>query len=131
MAMAEDGLFEDLPEQRAGGPREIGGRPRLRVPVRDQVELRAVDLESLVAADHPVRVIWAYVEQLDLSELEMRIKAREGHPGHPPIAPRLLVALWLYATSEGWAAHGHWRGCARAMMRFVGWPEGSASTRTR
>jgi len=111
MAMAEDGLFEDLPEQRAGGPREIGGRPRLRVPVRDQVELRAVDLESLVAADHPVRVIWAYVEQLDLSELEMRIKAREGHPGHPPIAPRLLVALWLYATSEG-------VGSARALARL-------------
>ena len=90
---------------------ESGGRPRLREPVRDQVELRVVDLDSLVGADHPVRVIWAYVERLDLSALEARIKAREGRPGHPPIAPRLLLALWLYATCEG-------VGSARALERL-------------
>jgi transposase len=33
--------------------------------------------------------------------LEARIKAREGVAGHPAITPRLLLALWLYATSEG------------------------------
>jgi transposase len=38
---------------------------------------------------------------LDLRELEDGIKAREGVPGHPAITPRLLLALWLYATSEG------------------------------
>ncbi len=87
------------------------GRPRLREPVRDQIELRAVDLDSIIGADHPVRIIWAYVERLDLSALESRIKAREGHPGHPPIAPRLLLALWLYATSDG-------VGSARALERL-------------
>jgi len=46
-------------------------------------------------------VIWGYVETLDLSELEDRIKAREHRPGHPPAAPRLLLGLWLYATSKG------------------------------
>jgi transposase len=99
--MAREGLFEDLPEMSAPKVAESGGRPRLREPVRDQIELRAVDLDSIIGADHPVRLIWAYVERLDLSALEARIKAREGHPGHPPIAPRLLLALWLYATSEG------------------------------
>jgi transposase len=56
-------------------------------------------------------LIWAYVEQLDLRELEDAIKAREGTPGHPAITPRLLLALWLYATSEG-------VGSARALARL-------------
>src|SRR5258708_37449114 len=49
---------------------------------------------------HPARLIWAYVLRLDLRELEKLIKAREGVPGHPAITPRLLLGLWLYATSE-------------------------------
>jgi transposase len=80
-------------------------------PERDQIELRAVDIDSLIGQDHPVRVIWAYVEGLDLSALEDRIKARDNTPGHPAISPRLMVALWLYATSEG-------VGSARALARL-------------
>ena len=38
---------------------------------------------------------------LDLSPLLDRIRAVEGHPGAPPADPRILVALWLYATLEG------------------------------
>jgi transposase len=100
--MGGDELFGELPEQR--GPQVGGapsGAPRLREPKRDQIELRAVDIESLIGEDHPVRVIWSYVEGLDLSELENRIKARGDRPGHPATSPRLLLALWLYATSEG------------------------------
>jgi transposase len=99
--MGQDGLFADLPE--AALPREprAEGKPRLLEPVRDQVEMRVVDLDSLLDDDHPARVIWAYVEKLDLSELEHAIKSREGRPGHPAITPRLLMGLWLYATSQG------------------------------
>src|SRR6202035_1438108 len=100
--MADHGLFGELPEQgepRAGeAPR---GAPRLREPVRDQIELRSVDIDSLIGQDHPARVIWAYVERLDLRILEDAIKAGEGEPAPPPIAPRLMLALWLYATSDG------------------------------
>jgi transposase len=70
-------------------------------PERQEIKLRAVSIDSLIGADHPARLIWAYVLRLDLSELEDRIKARAGVPGHPAISPRLLMALWLYATSEG------------------------------
>ncbi len=109
--MSDDGLFDDLPEAAAKGSAATAGAPRLREPVRDQIELQAVDIDSLIGADHTARVIWAYVEGLDLSDLEAGIGAREGLPGHPAIAPRLLLALWLYATSEG-------VGSARALARL-------------
>ena len=99
--MTRDGLFGELPEQ-AEPKRELGaGAPRMSEPERRKIELRAVSLDSLIGADHPARLMWAYVLRLDLRELEDRIKAREGVPGHPAISPRLLLALWLYATSEG------------------------------
>jgi transposase len=110
--MGGDELFQELPEQ-AKPEADAGpvGAPRLREPQRDQIELRAVDIDSLIGKDHPVRVIWAYVEGLDLSELEDRIRARGDRPGHPAISPRLLLALWLYATSDG-------VGSARALERL-------------
>lgn len=110
--MTSDELFNGLPAQLAPqSAAAAGGAPRLRQPERDQIELRAVDIDSLIGQDHPVRVIWSYVEGLDLSALEDRIKAREHSPGHPSISPRLLMALWLYATSEG-------IGSARALTRL-------------
>lgn len=109
--MGDDGLFDDLPEVFGAGKKDKVGAPRLRQPVRDQIELRAVDLDNLIGADHPARVFWVYVEALDLSVLEDGIMARDGAPGHPPIAPRLMLALWLYATSEG-------VGGARALARL-------------
>src|ERR1700716_4314369 len=112
MMMAGDELFGELPEQaKPQADAEAHGAPRLREPKRDQIELRAVDIESLVGEDHPVRLIWSYVEGIDLSELETRIKARGDRPGHPATSPRLLLALWLYATSEG-------VGSARALARL-------------
>ena len=108
--MPGDELFDHLPEQAV--PQVFdAGRPRLREPVRDQVELRAVDLDRLIGADHPARVIWDYVQKLDLSSLERAVRAREHTPGQAPASPRLLLALWLYATSEG-------VGSARALARL-------------
>jgi transposase len=110
--MAGDELFDELPQQvRSVGADEPRGAPRLREPNRDRIELRPVALESLIGEDHLARVIWAYVIALDLSELENQIKAREGRPGRPRITPQLLLALWLYATSQG-------VGSARALARL-------------
>ena len=109
--MAAEELFGELAASKPQSAMARHGAPRLREPKRDQIELRAVDIESLIGADHAVRVIWAYVEGLDLSELEDRIKARDDRPGHPATSPRLLLALWLYATSEG-------VGSARALERL-------------
>lgn len=111
--MTDGELFRELPEQAKPAQADAAplGAPRLREPNRDQIELRAVDLESLIGEDHTARVIWAYVAGLDLSELEDRIKARDNTPGHPVTSPRLLLALWLYATSDG-------VGSARALERL-------------
>lgn len=108
----EAGLWDELPEQRAP---ETTGRamPRLRRPERRQVELRAVSLEELLPDDHRARLVWAFVEGLDLSPLYEAIKAVDSRPGHPPADPRLLMALWLYATVEG-------IGSARHVARLCG-----------
>lgn len=109
--MGRDTLFENLPQQPAPEPRGHQGAPRLRVPLRNQIELRAVELDALIGEDHPARIIWAYVERLDLRALEEPIKARQGRPGYPPASPRLLLALWLYATCQG-------VGSARALAKL-------------
>jgi hypothetical protein len=93
-------LFEALPEQ-ATPERVGGGLPRLRYAERSQIEWRPVSLDELVADSHYVRLVWRFVEGLDLTMLFETIKAVDGRPGHPPADPRILLALWLYATVKG------------------------------
>ena len=88
------------------------GVARVLRPNRAQLELRASDLESLLPEGHRARIVWAYVEQADLSRLYAGIKAVEGGSGRTPIAPEILFALWLYATVEG-------VGSARAIARLT------------
>jgi transposase len=110
--VAGDKLFEELPEQAiAQAEGALQGTPRLREPNRDQIELRAVDIDSLIGRDHKARVIWTFFERADVSELEDRIRARGEQPGRPAISPRLGLALWAFATSEG-------VGSARALARL-------------
>ena len=98
--MADEHLFEDLPEQKT--PRaERRGAPRLREPERSQLSMQVAALDDLVPEDHSVRAVWSFVEGLDLSALYDVIKARESEPGHPPASPKLMLALWLWATIDG------------------------------
>lgn len=102
-----------IPEPEAKtAPSPAKGKPRLLVPNRAQVELRPVDLESLLPLDHPARAVWEFVESLDLSPLYAKVQAVEGVAGRPAIDPRIYLALWLYATIEG-------IGSARALERLT------------
>src|SRR3954464_15252928 len=96
----EGKLFAGLPEHPAP-ERTYQDKPRLRMAERRQVELRAICLDDLVPTDHRVRMVWTFVEGLDVSALVAAVKAVEGRPGHPPADPRILLALWLYATADG------------------------------
>ncbi len=109
-AAPQTGLFLDLAEPSEAQVREAQakeaqrckqGAPRLRQPNRQQVELRASDLESLLPEDHRARLVWGYVERQDLSALIEAVKARGRQAGRAAIDPRILFALWLYATLDG------------------------------
>ena len=107
---AEPSLFADLAAPSAeqvaqAQAKELAkrgsGSVRLLEPNRLQVELRASNLESLLSEDHRARLVWGYVALQDLGKLIEAIKARGSNAGRAAIDPRVLFALWLYATLEG------------------------------
>jgi transposase len=107
---AETGLFDDLAQPSAAQVQQAQakaasqrgqGSPRLLQPNRKQIEMRASDLESLLGEDHRARLIWGYVVHQDLSKLFEAVKARGSNAGRAAIDPRILFALWLYATLDG------------------------------
>ena len=79
---------------------------------RRQMRWEAMDLESLIAADHPARTIWELSGRFDLSRFEKEQKTREGQAGRPCWSARLLVSLWVYSYTLGVAS-------ARAIERMM------------
>ena len=78
--------------------------PRMRSPDRSQVDPNPKAIDDLIPPEHEARLVWELVQDLNMSALYDQIKAVEGHAGRPPIDPRELTALWLYATIEGIAS---------------------------
>ena len=74
---------------------------RLRYAVRDQMALRAESLDQLLPPNHPVRGIWQYVCDRDLSAFLDVVAAVAGQAGAPAFDPRILITLWLQATLDG------------------------------
>jgi transposase len=81
--------------------RETKPAVRLRVPERRQMAMVVQCPDDLVPAQHPVRMVMALVETLDVSRFAEPIQAREGVAGRDATDPRLLVGLWLYACIRG------------------------------
>lgn len=100
--MTEDTLFElGEPEEPTPAPPTRPEAARLLRPIRDQVEWSPRTLDSVIPLEHPVRAIWQTLDRLDVAGFYVRVKAIVGHPGHPTTDPKVLLALWLYATVEG------------------------------
>jgi transposase len=78
--------------------------PRINRPERLQGEFRAESLDERLDADHPVRLVWCFVEGLDLAELFDRVKAVEGGVGRNATDFRVLFALLLWANIDGVAS---------------------------
>src|SRR5215472_10671444 len=79
----------------------VPAQPRMKPIDRDQCEFRTFALDELIGEDHPARALWDFLGGLDLSEFEKGIQAVEGRAGQAAIQPRLLIALWLQACSDG------------------------------
>lgn len=106
-----DILFPDMDPVSAADQNAEGGAPRLETANRAQIELTPTDLEALLPLGHAARFVWAFVEGLDLKAFYAKIRAREGTAGRAATDPKILIALWLYATIDG-------VGSARALDRL-------------
>jgi len=82
----------------------------LRQADRQQL-IPTIALDGLIGPEHQARLVWDFCLGLDLTPLYDAIRSRQGGPGHPAADPRVLAALWLYATLEG-------VGSARALARL-------------
>jgi transposase len=112
-APATPGLLFDVgpAEEAAPAAAATAGTPRLRRARRDQVAMRLLALDDLLPDDHRARLVWEYVQGVDVTPLYRRIRAVEGSSGRDATDPKILLALWLYATLEG-------VGSARALARL-------------
>lgn len=70
-----------------------------------------MDLDATIGPDHQARTIWRFVDRLDLSRFWEPIAARDGEPGRDATDPKILLSLWLYATT-------HAVGSARELARL-------------
>lgn len=106
-------MFSFPNQEKSEKPKELCyGQRKLRQASRNQVEMVMSSLNEMISDDHPVRAIWAYVENLDLAKALFKIKSYEGCVGRSAVDPKILVALWLYATVEG-------IGSARVLARYT------------
>lgn len=80
---------------------ERTGRPRVTLPQRRQAVIRFEMPEDSVEPSHPARVLWDVTGKLDLSAFLSGAKAVVGSAGRPTLSPRMILALWLYAISQG------------------------------
>ncbi|HKB40824.1 MAG TPA: transposase [Gemmataceae bacterium] len=76
-------------------------RPAVRYRLIDRQHCSPTSLDEQLPLDHPVRLIWDFVCQLDLGDFLRPCRAVQGHPGAPLWPPQLLFALWLYGFVDG------------------------------
>ena len=98
-------------ERSWGDDAEQAPKPRFQQIDREQLFWRSMNVERLIAEDHPARAIWDFVGKLDLSGYTRHARAVEGFAGRPLLNPQLVISLWIYAYSRG-------VGSARAIERL-------------
>ena len=104
-------LAQEATEMGLGDKAEQVRKPRFQLIDREQLSWRTVNVERLIAEDHPARAIWDFVGKLDLSGYTRHVRALEGFAGRPLLSPQLLISLWIYGYSQG-------IGSARAIERL-------------
>lgn len=74
---------------------------RLREPTRDRVTPVPTYLDSVLPEGHVARLLWDATGLLDLAPFFCGLIVTQDGPGRAAASPRLLLALWLYAFSQG------------------------------
>lgn len=103
--MMREPLLPEMPEVQ--GPEsepEPPTRPeaaRVVRPVRTQLEWVPRSLDDALPEGHLARSIWAFVERLELGSFYASVRAVLNGPGRPASDPKVLLALWVYATADG------------------------------
>ena len=105
-------LLFDLGPAAAPPGEEPRGIARLRRANRAQRIWGPIDVDAQLPEDHPARAISAVIDRLDLSTLYAQVDAFQGLAGAPAIDPKILLALWVFATSDG-------EGSAREIWRLT------------
>jgi len=93
--------FKTQESDSAGEPGVELGAVRFKRPDRAQARMVPCVLDETIPAGHQVRLIWDLVERLDLSGFATGLKVQQGKTGRSATDVRLLVALWLWASTEG------------------------------
>lgn len=101
--MNEQPMLFQLPEynNESNTVNSPAGKPRVRSPVRNQIEFVNSSLDDLISEDHQIRNIWDYINRMDLSLFFNKILSTSCNPGRPATDPKILLALWIYAIVEG------------------------------
>ncbi len=103
--MREQGVLIELEQSTSGSGEAAQGSaeaaPKIKPIDRNQSAFVALDVENLVGADDKARAIWELTGEMDLSGLRQKIVSREGAAGQAAEDPRLLIAVWVWAYSEG------------------------------
>jgi transposase len=99
----DDHCMDELPPRQEPEPGPPPP-PRLRLPNREQIVMRPCSLEETIPKDHDVRTVWSIVASWDLGQFLDTIRARGEDPGRAATDPRILIALWLYAATQGVAS---------------------------
>ena len=77
---------------------------------RTQTNLLPASIEDYVPDDHPVRVIDAFVDSLDVGQLGFK-KADTAATGRRPYHPGDLLKLYLYAYLNQTSSTAIWKSC--------------------
>ncbi len=96
------------------------------------MEMRFHSLDQMLYQDHQARIVWRFVQTLDLSPLYQEIQVSGTQAGRSATNPEVLLSLWLLATLEGiGSARELARRCERDIPYMWLCGGGSESTTTR
>lgn len=74
---------------------------KLKKACRTQFEFQTNTLDDRIHLEHKVRVIWDFIEEMDISVCFADIKSFQADNGRPTVDPKILLALWIYSILDG------------------------------